>query len=136
MARTAAACFGVFVSLLLAGCENDPIILGPTAADQGIVIYLHADFTGPSQAIDVDVRDLTRAQGPCSGGAEGEMPSWTRCVSSVRVYPGWSATLYKDDDFKGRSVTITADAPNLRNLPGPCDGTFNDCVTSIRVTRQ
>jgi hypothetical protein len=45
-------------------------------------------------------------------------------------------TLYRDDDFKGRSVTLTADTPNLRELPGPCDGSFNDCVSSIRVTKR
>jgi hypothetical protein len=123
--------------LLLAGCEgSDLITLGPTPPDQGVVIYIHADFIGSSQAIDVDVRDLTRAQGPCSNGEEGEVPSWGKCVSSVRVLPGWSATLYRDEDFKGRSVTVTSDTPDLRNLPGPCDGGFNDCIRSIRVTRQ
>jgi hypothetical protein len=64
------------------------------------------------------------------------VPSWSKCVSSVRVFPGWSATLYRDEDFKGRSITVTSDTLNLRTLPGPCDGSFNDCVTSIRVTRQ
>ena len=118
------------------GCGSEPSPLGPTPPGQGIVIYLHADFTGPSQAINVDVRDLTKAEGPCSSGAEGETPSWTKCVSSVRVFPGWSATLYRDEDFKGRSVNISADVANLRETPGPCDGSFNDCVRSIRVVKQ
>ena len=127
----------VALSLTLAACEDTSwIILGPTPPGQGIVIFIHADFTGSSQTIDHDVRDLTRAQGPCSRGEEGEVPSWRECVSSIRVFPGWSATLYDDDDFRGRSVTITSDTPNLRNLPGPCDGSFNDCVSSIRVTPQ
>jgi hypothetical protein len=99
-------------------------------------MYIHADFTGSSQAVDIDVRDLTKAEGPCSSGEEGEVPTWGKCVSSVRVFPGWSVTLYRDEDFKGRSITLTSDTPNLRNLPGPCDGSFNDCVTSIRVTKQ
>jgi hypothetical protein len=124
------------VPFVLAGCSSELTTLGPTAPGQGIVIFIHADFAGSSQALDVDVRDLTRTQGPCSSGAEGEEPTWTRCVSSVRVFPGWAATLYDDEDFKGRSVTLTSDAPNLRGFPGPCDGTFNDCVRSIRVVRQ
>jgi hypothetical protein len=137
MVRAATVCVGVLFPLLLAGCESsDLIILGPTPPDQGIVIYVHADFAGSSQALDVDVRDLNKAQGPCSSRAEGEEPSWRECVSSVRVFPGWSATLYRDEDFEGGSITITSDAPNLRNVPGPCDGSFNDCVRSIRVTRQ
>ena len=130
-------CGVALLPLLLAGCsDSDLTIIGPTPPGEGIVIFLHADFVGASQAINVDVRDLTRVQGPCSSGNEGEVPSWGKCVSSVRVLPGWSATLYRDDDFKGRSVTLTADTPNLRTLPGPCNDTFNDCVTSIRVTRQ
>lgn len=137
MARAARICAGIFLPLLLAGCEGSELTtLGPTPPDQGIVIYIHADFAGSSQALNVDVPDLTRAQGPCSNGEEGEVPSWSECVSSVRVFPGWAATLYRDEDFKGRSVTVTSDTPNLRTLPGPCDGSFNDCVASIRVTRQ
>lgn len=130
-------CAVVLLPLLLAGCtDSDLLIIGPTPPDEGIVIFLHADFVGSSLALNVDVRDLTKVQGPCSSGDEGEVPSWGKCVSSVRVLPGWSATLYRDEDFKGRSATLTADTPNLRTLPGPCDGRFNDCVTSIRVMRQ
>ena len=122
--------------LSLPGVVPISITLGPTPLDQGIVIYIHADFTGSSQQINADVRDLTKTQGPCSSGAEGETPTWRKCVSSIRVLPGWSATLYRDEDFSGRSIAVTSDTPDLRNLPGPCDGSFNDCVRSIRVTRQ
>jgi hypothetical protein len=137
MARATKVFAAVFLPLLLSGCEGDHVIvLGPTPADQGIVIFLHTDFRGPSQALNVDVPDLTRTEGPCSSGAEGEMPSWCECISSIHVLPGWSAILYRDEDFKGRSVTVTSDTPDLRRLPGPCDGSFNDCVSSIRVTRK
>jgi hypothetical protein len=137
MARAANVCLGLSLPLLIAACEgSDLIILGPTPPDQGVVIFLHSDYRGPSQAINVDVPDLGRTEGPCSGGAEGERPTWSECVSSIRVLPGWSAILYRDDDFKGRSVTLTADAPNLNDLSGPCDGSFNDCIRSLRVTKQ
>ena len=137
MASALRVCAVVLLPLLLAACtDSGLVILGPTPPDEGIVIFLHADFVGSSQALNVDVRDLTKVQGPCSSGAEGEVPSWGKCVSSVRVQPGWSATFYREEDFKGRSVTLTADTPNLKNLPGPCDGSFNDCVTSIRVGKQ
>lgn len=124
------------VSLMLAGCGTDLSVLGPTPPDQGIVIFVHVDYAGSSQAVNVDVHDLTKTEGPCSSGGEGEQPTWRKCVSSVRVFPGWSATLYRDEDFKGTSITLNADTPNLRDLPGPCDGSFNDCVRSIRITRQ
>ena len=119
-----------------AACGATPP-LGPTPAGEGIVIYLHADFAGPSQALNVDVPDLGRVQGACSSGEEGETPSWSDCISSVKVMPGWTATLYRDKNYKGASVTVNADAPSLRDLRGPCDkDSFNDCVSSIRVARQ
>lgn len=136
MARASRICAGVVLTVLSAACESDMVVLGPTPPEQGIVIFIHADFAGSSQAVDVDVWDLNRTQGPCSTGAEGEEPSWRECVSSIRVFPGWSATLYRDEDFEGRSVTITSDVLNLRSLPGPCDGSFNDCVRSLQVRRQ
>ena len=136
MAHTGKALAVVVATSMLTGCGTDLTVLGPTPAEQGIVIFVHADYAGSSQAVNVDVHDLTKTEGPCSSGAEGEAPTWRKCVSSVRIFPGWSATLYEDEDFKGRSLTLTADAPNLRGLPGPCDGSFNDCVRSIRVTRQ
>jgi Peptidase inhibitor family I36 len=121
---------------LLVGCGSVSA-LGPTPADEGIVIYPHASFIGPAQGINVDVPNLGKVQGPCSTGAEGEVPSWNDCVSSVRVLPGWTATLYEDPDYKGRSMRLTGDAPDLTALGGPCkNSTFNDCVSSIRVARQ
>jgi hypothetical protein len=136
MAHTRKALAIIAVTSMLAGCGSDLTVLGPTPPDQGIVIFVHADYAGSSQAVNVDVHDLTKTEGPCSSGAEGETPTWRKCVSSIRVFPGWSATLFNDEDFKGRSIILNADTPNLRDLPGPCDGSFNDCVRSIRVSRQ
>ena len=126
----------VIFALLLPACTEPLRTLGPTPSDEGIAIYVHSNFAGSSQSLNVDVGDLDKVEGPCSRGEEGEHPTWSDCVSSVRVLQGWSATLYRDRDFKGSSVTLTADTPNLRQLPGPCDGSFNDCVSSIRVGRQ
>jgi len=109
--------------------------LGPTAPGEGIEFFMHANFAGSSQSVNVDVRDLEKVEGPCARGEEGETPTWSDCISSVRVHPGWTATLYKDREFKGMSTTLTADALNLRDVSGPCDGSFNDCVSSIRVVR-
>ena len=128
---------GVVVAFGIAGCGNSIQALGPTPPDQGIVIYMHADFAGPAQALNVDVPDLGNVEGSCSSGAEGEVPTWSDCISSVKVLPGWTATLYRDAKYKGASVTVTSDTPNLRDLSGPCDkNSFNDCVSSIRVARQ
>ena len=121
---------------LAAGCSSIPS-LGPTPADEGVVIFVNAAFAGPSQALNVDVPDLGKVRGACSSGAEGETPTWEDCVSSVKVLPGWTAILYRDSNYKGASVTVTADTPNLRDVTGPCSNdSFNDCVSSIRVSRK
>jgi hypothetical protein len=128
-------CFAVAL-VFTSGCGAGVHPLGPTPADEGIVIYMHANYAGPSQALNVDVADLGRVEGSCSSGAEGETPTWADCVSSVKLMPGWTATLYEKANYKGDSVTLTSDTPNLSDLRGPCSrDTFNDCVSSIRVKR-
>ena len=107
----------VFVAAV-AACGSVPS-LGPTPAGEGIIFYLHADFTGPSQAVNVDVPDLKKVQGSCSNGEEGETPSWGDCISSVKVMPGWTATLYRDDNYKG-PASCERRYPNSRS-PRPCD---------------
>jgi len=126
----------VVLILLLSACTEPLDTLGPTPSDQGITFYLHAGFAGPSQAVNIDVPDLGKVEGPCSHGEEGEKPTWSNCISSLRVVSGWSVTLYQDKEFHGRSVTVTADAPDLAVLPGPCERSFNDCVSSLKVTKQ
>jgi len=126
----------VLAALLLPACTDPLVTLGPTPPNEGITFYLHAGFSGPSQAVNVDVRDLSKVEGPCTGGAEGEQPTWSDCISSLRVIEGWRVTLYEDEDFQGRNVSVTADAPDLSALSGPCSGSFNDCVSSLKVTRQ
>ena len=124
------------LAVLASGCTEPLETLGPTPAGEGITVFIHTGYAGTSQGIDHDVRDLQRVEGPCTNRAEGEEPTWEDCISSIRVAPGWSVTLYRDDDFEGRSVTLTADSPDLRALPGPCDGSFNDCVSSLRVRKE
>ena len=123
-------------ALAFAACGS-LVALGPTAPGDGIIIYMHADYVGSSQQMAVDVANLADVEGPCvKGDGESATARWDDCVSSVRVMPGWRATLYRDRDFKGPSAAITVDTPDLTHLPGPCSGRFNDCVSSIRVSRQ
>lgn len=124
------------LALLISGCTTPLETLGPTPADEGIVLYLHSGFAGTSQSVNHDVSDLGKVEGPCTHGEEGERPTWSDCVSSVRVAAGWTVILYRDKEYRGNNVRLSADSPNLKELPGPCDGSFNDCVSSIRVSRQ
>jgi len=123
------------VALLLPACDtNDP--LGPTPVDQGIVIFMHAGFRGSSQQIAADVTDLDKVEGPCGQTEDESSRTWNDCISSVRVLPGWRATLYGDRNFHGGTIAITEDVADLGALTGSCSGSFNDCISSIRVSRR
>jgi hypothetical protein len=123
-----------------AGCGNPRLPTAPSELTTGIVVYEHANFRGQSAHITGDVRDLRDVRGPCehyeSNGTGGGSYTydWNDCISSVKVAPGWQATLFRDDNFRDDSIEITADVPNLQLERHDCphDG-LNDCVTSIRV---
>lgn len=123
----------------LLACGPDDLPLPPTTLETGIVIYEHANFIGASAHITTDVPDLREFDGPCrheSTAGPGLTLNWNDCLSSVRVAPGWTATLYRDDNYRDDELTATEDVPNLQLVSHDCprDG-LNDCVTSIRVRR-
>jgi len=122
------------LAILLAACTSDIEPLGPTPIDQGVVIFTHAGFTGTSQQIAVDVTNLGKVEGPC-GDSEGTR-TWDDCISSVRVLPGWGATLYGDRDYRGATLELTEDVLDLSQRLGSCSGSYNDCISSIRVYRR
>ncbi len=137
MTRLRRVAFGATLLILLPACGSRPHILGPTAANEGVVIYIHSQFRGSAQALAVDVSNLARVEGPCAkGDAESMTLSWDDCISSIRVMPGWGATLYKDRDFKGTAHEMSADEDDLSNVRGSCDGSFNDCISSMKVYRR
>jgi hypothetical protein len=49
------------------------------------------------------------------------------------VPSGWQVTLYEDDRYEGRSVTLTSHVRDLEDLRGPCGDDWDDCVSSIQV---
>lgn len=126
-----------------AGCEMDRLPTAPSDLSTGIVVYEHANYLGQSAHITDDIRDLRDVKGPCehydSDSTGGRYYyDWNDCISSVKVAPGWRATLYRDDNYHDDELTITADQPNLQLVTQhdcPHDG-LNDCVTSIRVRPQ
>ena len=124
---------------LSAGCEELPQL--PTAPSElatGIVVYEHANFFGASAHITTDIPDLKEFDGPCEHpGPDTDVYDWNDCISSVRVAPGWSATLYRGDRYRDDSITVTDDVPNLANVSHDCPSRgLNDCITSIRVERR
>jgi hypothetical protein len=125
-----------FIVALVLGACGGPEPLGPTPLDQGIVIYMHSGFRGTSQIVPSDTAKLRDVQGPCGTDEDESSRTWNDCISSVRVFPGWAATLYGDSDFRGATLEVTEDIVNLGALRGSCDGSYDDCISSIRVYRR
>ena len=146
-ARQSRYACAVLAALTLAGGCSKKLPTAPAEVTSGITIYENAKFGGSSALLTKDVSDLEDYSGPCKHTETATLPNgdfytttkndWNDCVSSIKVAPGWRATIYRDDDFKGESLDIIADVPNLQLVPGSCDHDgLNDCITSIRVRPQ
>jgi hypothetical protein len=123
----------VAILTVLPGCELT-LPSAPSDLTTGIVVYEHANYLGQSAHITEDIDDLKEIdRGPCE---TEDGSDWNDCISSVRVAPGARATLYREPNFKGESLEVSADIANLQLVEGSCshDG-LNDCVTSIRIGR-
>jgi len=127
--RALTASFALAMGFL--GCMKS-LPTEPSALTEGIVVYEHADYMGKSAHITTDLPSLAKFSGPCRQSGGGS--DWNDCISSVRVAPGWSATLYGDTEYRDLSFEITADVPNLAHTAHDCPaGGMNDCVSSVRV---
>lgn len=123
------------LALLLCACGG-PEPIGPTPLDQGVIVFMHSGFRGTSQQLAIDVSDLGKAQGPCGSDENESSRTWNDCISSVRVLPGWGATLYGDSNFRGATLEVTEDVADLAARTGSCSGSYDDCISSIRVYRR
>ena len=128
--------------LLLGGCQ-DKLPTAPSELTMGVVIYEQANFLGTSAHVTTDITDLEDVRGPChvfeSDGSGGTTvkDTWDDCVSSIRVAPGWRATLFEDPDYEGWAADVGEEhVANYQLVRGPCSrDTFNDCASSLRVFR-
>lgn len=129
----------ICVAAFAIGCSDRELPMAPSDLATGIVVYEHANFVGNSAHITSDMPDLRNFRGPCvHQSEEGVTRDWNDCISSVRVAPGWRATLYRAANYRDDSLDITEDVPNLQLVQQhdcPKDG-LNDCVSSVRVRRQ
>jgi hypothetical protein len=129
------------VALCLVACQ-DSLPTAPSDLLTGLVIYEHANYRGESAHIAESVGNLDDFKGPCveyysSGDTTTAHETWNDCISSVRLAPGWRATLYRDRGYDGDTLDVTGDLANLQLSRGDCDHDgFNDCTTSIRVFRN
>jgi Peptidase inhibitor family I36 len=138
-ATSAARVSGFAAALLLLDACTNRLPTEPSELTAGIVIYQDANFLGRSAHVTSDMRNLRDVDGPCrKSDGETDTNSWDDCVSSVRVAPGWRATLYEDPNFKGWAADVgDENVSNYQLVRGPCTrDTFNDCASSVRVYRR
>jgi hypothetical protein len=124
-------------TLLISGCGGSPT--APSAADRenGVTIYQHPQFKGISRVLLTDVADLDDLSGGCNQDGQYDVTfDFDDCVSSIGIPPGWRVTVYEDPRYRGASATFTSDVPDLDDVRGPCGDDFDDCISSIRVSRQ
>ena len=129
--------------VLLLGC-TEKLPTAPSELAAGIAIYEHANYMGASAHVRDDIADMLDIGGGCRKETSSGFPAgivtyyyeWNDCISSVRVAPGWRATVYEHPDFKGEFLEISADVANLQLEKGTCShGGLNDCISSIRLRR-
>ncbi|HYN05955.1 MAG TPA: hypothetical protein VES67_01070 [Vicinamibacterales bacterium] len=107
----------------------------PSELTEGIVIYQDSDYLGPSAHVTKDIANLQDYAGPCNN-QDLETKTWGDCISSIRVAPGWRATIFERTDYRGEFLNVVEDTPNLVLVNGTCrKGGLNDCILSIRVSR-
>lgn len=125
------------LAVLSPGCDRPELPMSPSSLESGIVLFEHANFLGNSAHITGDISDLRDYTGACvHDDGDGVTRNWNDCVSSIRVAPGWRATVYRDTGYRDDSLDITEDVENLQLVPGDCDhGGLNDCISSVRVRR-
>src|SRR5689334_13316472 len=122
--------------VLMPGCGSLPELpTAPSEFSAGVILYEHANYLGNASHITGDIADLRDYDGPCHhDDGENDWDDWDDCVSSIKVAPGWRATLYRGAHFTDDALEVVGDVPNLQLVRGDCphDG-LNDCVSSLRV---
>ena len=89
----------------------------------GICVYERRDFEGREQCWDAgsDVADLARFE------------NWSDRISSVRVFGRAVVVLYRDIGFRGGSITIDRDTPDLSQISGNGFRSWDRQASSLAV---
>ncbi len=127
----------IAAGVMVAGCGSEMPTTPTAAFGEGVTLYPDSLFRGERITLGGDVADLRKVRGPCGGDGDSGSPSnYDDCVSSLRIPAGWTAVVFRDRGFSGDSATYTADVHDLDVVPGPCRPGFNDCISSLKLSRQ
>ena len=125
----------VTLTVFVVACDTQ------TGASEGVTVYESPNFSGSSHIFASSHTNLFEIASGCPGvviedfGGRRTLPgNWDGCVSSIMVPPGWEATLYSTFHFFGSALEVTSDNRDLGDVQGPCDGDWDDCTSSIRVS--
>jgi hypothetical protein len=95
----------------------------PQQVNEGICVYDRPDYQGREQCWNAgqDLGDLARAG------------NWSDRISSIRVFGGAEAVLYRDIDFRGENIVIDRDTPNLSQVSARSFRNWDRQTSSIVV---
>jgi hypothetical protein len=135
--RTAVSATSLLAFLLFSSCGGQgKLPAAPSDLVSGLTLYEDANYQGQSALLTQSIGNLVDFKGPCQHETDGDVfYDWNECISSMRIAQGWHATAFRDKDYKGDSLDVTADLPNLQLVRGDCDHDgMNDCISSIKLT--
>jgi hypothetical protein len=91
--------------------------------NNGICVYDRPDYQGRQQCWNAgyDLNDL---------GREG---NWSDRISSIRVFGRAEAVLYRDSNFRGESIVVDRDIPDLRIISGRTFRSWDRQVSSLVI---
>ena len=98
------------VALLVSACGGSPAAPSSADAGDGITIYADPRFRGQSTDLFTDVEDLDDLVAGCTKDFHVDFDD---CISSIRIPPGRTVTVYEDPRYRGASVTFTSDVADL-----------------------
>jgi hypothetical protein len=106
-----------------------------TGASEGITLFQHPNFEGDSITLAGGFSDFDDLRGPCNA-TDTMTGNWDDCASSIRVDPGWGGAIFEDPDYRGERLEITGNVTDLEDLRGPCGDDWDDCISSMQVSRR
>jgi hypothetical protein len=95
--------------------------------NSGVCVYDRPNYEGREQCFNSgsDLSDLAR-----SGNG-----NWSDKIESIRVFGRSNVVLYRDIGFRGESVLINQDTPDLSRIPGRGFRNWDRQASSIEVDR-